>query len=104
MPGIQDASPAMGESLRRHMNQPPSGVGIPGQSGSSPSSQDSPIQQQGLNSMPNASSMMPGGGDTTSGARKAVENALPGEANMILKTLVKHLDRLNPDQSAQPIQ
>lgn len=102
MPAIEQVSPAMGEALRRRMGQQPSGAGIPNQSGAAPSNQGNPVQDQGLNRMPMVQSQMQGpeGGDSTAEARKIVENALPGEAQMILKSLTKVLDRLTPDPKA----
>jgi len=99
MPTIQDLNPAMAEALRRRAGQIPSGVGISDQQGQSPSNIGNPIEQQGLNQMVNA--QVGGNSNPTSNQTKALQNALPGEANMIIKQLSKTLDRLTPDPNKQ---
>jgi hypothetical protein len=96
---------AIAEAQRRMGGMPSSSAGIPGGSQVANSqSPTNPIAQQGVANAPTnplAEASSPTGENASSGAVKALNNALPTEANDIIKALTKTLDRLtNGLQSA----
>jgi|GEM_PF-6365561 len=91
--------PEVLEALRRQGGQQPSSAGILGGAQTTNSPQGLIAQQGQAPQQPVSGGAQ--GPFATSGATKALSNALPGEASMILKSIIKTLDRLTPDPKAQ---
>lgn len=88
--GKMDNSMMIAEAMRRRLGQQPSGAGLQAQSGAAPSGVGNPIQQQGMNRMQTAASP----GQQPQGMFGSLQQAKPGEGELIVKALIRRLQDL----------
>jgi hypothetical protein len=92
----EEQFPLVMEAIRRKAGMGDSGAGVPGGApvANSPAPSN-PVAQQGMTpQQPAPTPEAPSGPFASSSATSALSQALPGEANLILKSLTKTLDRL----------
>jgi hypothetical protein len=91
---------AIQEALRRRAGLGDSGAGIPGgMPASNAQTPGNPIAQAGVaSSSPQPSQASPFTGFPTGNQTSALAQAKPGTASIIVKSLLKYLDKLPPEQ------
>ena len=96
-------TPAITEAIRRRQGSVPSGAGIPGgQPVANNNLPGNPIGQAGMSPVeaPTGAQALPPNPtqeNPMKGAISALDEAKAGQSKMIIRSLTKQLDRLNPD-------